>query len=87
MKEGRKPEHPEKTPNDELQKMPHTKARKIKPQLRLEPALQRWWQARKADVLTITPRVAPTGDVYLFMRHSAGVDTTHVRGGKGQLSY
>ena len=25
MKEGRKPEHPEKTSNDELQKMPHTK--------------------------------------------------------------
>ena len=26
MKEGRKPENPEKTPDDELQKMPHTKA-------------------------------------------------------------
>ena len=25
MKEGRKPEHPEKTPDDGLQKMPHTK--------------------------------------------------------------
>ena len=25
MKEGRKPEYPEKTPADELQKMPHTK--------------------------------------------------------------
>ena len=24
MKEGRKPEYPEKTPGDELQKMPHT---------------------------------------------------------------
>ena len=32
MKEGRKPEYPEKTPNDELQKMPHTKARKFQPQ-------------------------------------------------------
>ena len=26
MKEGRKPEYPEKTPDDGLQKMPHTKA-------------------------------------------------------------
>ena len=25
MKEGRKPEYPEKTPGDELQKMPHTR--------------------------------------------------------------
>ena len=39
MKEGTKPEHPEKTPDDELQKMPHTKARKFKPQPRLESAL------------------------------------------------
>ena len=35
---GRKPEYPEKTPGDELQKMPHTKARRFKPQARLEPA-------------------------------------------------
>ena len=26
MKEGRKPEYPEKTPGNELQKMPHTTA-------------------------------------------------------------
>ena len=38
MKEGRKLEYPEKTP-DEFQKMPHTKGKKLKPQLRLEPAL------------------------------------------------
>ena len=38
MKEGRKLEYPEKTPGDELQKMPHTKARRFKPQARLEPA-------------------------------------------------
>ena len=38
MKEGRKPEHPEKTPGDELQKMPLTTARRFKPQARLEPA-------------------------------------------------
>ena len=29
MKEGRKPEYLEKTPDDELQKMPHTKSPKI----------------------------------------------------------
>ena len=34
MKEGRKPEHPDKTPFDELQKMPHTKARKFKTRTR-----------------------------------------------------
>ena len=39
MKEGRKPEYPEKTPDDELQKTPQTKARKFKSQARLEPAL------------------------------------------------
>ena len=38
MKEERKPEYPEKTPGDELQKMPHTKARTFKPLARLEPA-------------------------------------------------
>ena len=43
-----------------FQKMPNTKARKFKPQRRLEPALQHWWQAR-ADVLTMTPRIAPIG--------------------------
>ena len=59
MEEGRKPEYPEKTPGDELQNMPHTKARRFKPQARLEPAQWHWWQARKADVLTVTPRVAP----------------------------
>ena len=39
MKEGKEPEYPEKTPDDELQKMPHAKARKSKPQRRFEPAL------------------------------------------------
>ena len=34
-----KTEYPEKSPDDELQKMPHTKAPKSKPQARLEPAL------------------------------------------------
>ena len=38
MKEGRKPENPEETAGDELQKMSHTKARRFKPQARLEPA-------------------------------------------------
>ena len=39
MKEGKKPEYSGKTPDDELQKMPHTKARKFKPKPRLEPSL------------------------------------------------
>ena len=38
MNEGRKPECPEKTPGDELQKMPHTTAWRFKLQARLEPA-------------------------------------------------
>ena len=38
MKVGRKPEYLEKTPDDKLQKMPHTKARKFKSS-RLDPAL------------------------------------------------
>ena len=38
MKEGRKSECREKTPGDELQKMPHTKAQRFEPQARLEPA-------------------------------------------------
>ena len=56
MKEGKKLEYPEKTPDDELEKMLHTKARKFKPQQRLEPTLCHWLQAldREADVLTIT---------------------------------
>ena len=33
MKEGRKPEYPEKTPDDEFQKMPHNKAQKFMTQL------------------------------------------------------
>ena len=37
MKEGRKPECPEKTLGNELQKMPHTKAQRFKPEARLEP--------------------------------------------------
>ena len=59
MKEGRKQEYPEKTPGDELQKMPHTTARRFNPQARLEPAQLYWWQTRKADMLTVTPRVDP----------------------------
>ena len=53
--------YPEKAPNDELQKMPHTRAPKFKAQPRLEPLLQHRWQAlaMKAVVLTIAPRVSP----------------------------
>ena len=38
MKERRKPEYPDKTPCDELQKMPHTTVRRFKPQARFELA-------------------------------------------------
>ena len=55
---GEKSEYPEKTPGDELQKMPHTTARRFKPQARLEPSQYHWWQARKTDMLIVTPRVA-----------------------------
>ena len=58
MKKGRKPEYLKKTPDDELQKMPHTKARKFKLQARFEPAQWHWWLASEADVLTVIPRVA-----------------------------
>ena len=40
--------------------MPHATAPRFKPHARLEPAQQHWWQARKADTLTVAPRVAPT---------------------------
>ena len=36
---GEETEVPGENPDDELQKMPHTKVRKFKPQPRLEPAL------------------------------------------------
>ena len=38
MNEGRKPEYPEKPPGDELEKMPHTTARRFKPLATLEHA-------------------------------------------------
>ena len=37
MKEGWKPECPEKTPGGKLQEMQHTEARRFKPQARFEP--------------------------------------------------
>ena len=36
-----------KTPDDGLQKMPHTKTRKFKPQRRLKPTLSHWWRLGK----------------------------------------
>ena len=72
MKEGRKPEYPEKTPGDELQKMQNTKARRFKPQARLELAQEHWWQARKADML---PRVAPISVGWWCCRVGSLVDS------------
>ena len=74
MKEGWKPEYPEKSPGDEFQKIPHTKARGFKPQARLKPAQKHWWQARKADVLTATPCVAPNQTKYPTMKWIAVSD-------------
>ena len=65
MKDGRKLEYPEQNPDNEFQKMSNTKARKLRPQPKLEPTL---WQARKAYVLAITPRVVPMCST-LFHQH------------------
>ena len=43
---------------------------KFKPQLRLKPALEHWWQARKADVLTITPCIAPRCAVCVSLHYT-----------------
>ena len=57
MEKRRKPQYPEKTPNDELQKWPHTKARIFMPHLGLEAAPCHWWYALggKTVVYSITP--------------------------------
>ena len=52
MKEGRKPEQPEETPDDGFQKLPHTKARKFKSHPRLEPALVAGLESRRVDRYT-----------------------------------
>ena len=52
MKEGRTPEYTEETPDDELQKRPHTKAQRFKPQARLEPALVAGQEGRRANHYT-----------------------------------
>ena len=44
--------------------MPHTKEPKSKPQSGLEPTLTHGWRARKADVLTITPRADPLLSIF-----------------------
>ena len=53
---GKKSEYPEKTPDDGLQKMPHTKARKFKPQTHAL-ALLAGLESRRANRYT-TRRVA-----------------------------
>ena len=52
MTEGRKPEYPEKTHDDELQKMMHTKAQNFMPQPRLKPALVAGYESRSANHYT-----------------------------------
>ena len=57
-----------------FQNMPHTKARKFKPQLRLKTALC-WWQvlARKVDMLSNTPCVTLSNVVWLVHMCGCGV--------------
>ena len=69
---------PGETPGDELQKMPHTKASRFKPKARLEPAQQHWWQARKADVLTVTPGVAAYRTVHTPQTTPCHATTSHL---------
>ena len=84
MKEGRKPAYPEKTPINELQKMPHRL--KSKPQPRLEHGL-RWWQAFswKADILPLhnapleTVLLPPHKNVRLVKQQNA-TNKTHENG-------
>ena len=55
---GRKPENPEKTPAGTSFKTCHIL--KLENSNRKRDSNPRWWQARKADVLSITPGVAPS---------------------------
>ena len=56
MKVGSKPENPEKTPDDELQKMPHTKARKFKPQAILPSVYNSHFDECRATTLVSCPQ-------------------------------
>ena len=58
MKEGRKPEYPEKTPGDELQKMPQGHE-DSSPKRDSNPRSSIGGRLGKQDMLTVTPRVAP----------------------------
>ena len=49
----------EKTPDDELQKMPYTEVRKFKPQSRSRTLALVAEQVKESDVLTSTPRAVP----------------------------
>ena len=57
MKEGRKPEYPEKTPGNKLRKMPHTTARRFSLKRDSNPHNSIGGRLRKADMLTITPGI------------------------------
>ena len=59
MTEGRKPEYPEKTPDDELQKMTQCPKIQAPAETRTRCRIgEGGGEVRKADVLTITPRAA-----------------------------
>ena len=57
MEEGRKSEYPEKSPDDEIQKMPHTKSQNSSPDRDSNP---HWWHARKTDMLSYYATRRPT---------------------------
>ena len=69
MKEGRKPEYPEKTPDDKLQKMLHTKAQKFKPQQRLKPTLYIGGRLGKQMCLTLHHTIAP--NIVLYSKYTS----------------
>ena len=65
---GEKTVYPETTPGDKLRILPHTKARRFKPQVRLEPTQQHRWQARKVDVLAVIPSGLQLGRAEVLRR-------------------
>ena len=73
MKEGRKPEYPGKKPlATSFRKCHILKPEDSSPKRDSNPHSKHWWQARKTDMLTVTPRVAP---VVIISRCLKSVDT------------
>ena len=71
MKEGRKLEYPKKTPGDELRKCHILQPEDSSPKRYSNPRSSIGGQARKADMLTVTPRVAQSGDRLTSQQHAS----------------